>query len=214
MANVVINPYTSTQPDGSTLQNDFTGASGEKLTANIHGQYYNISRRGALFIGSTAAAGTAFPASNSTSPTFGLWNTSTTHNAEILQFNIGYTSGTIALGVPGFAFVNAGYAVGTAAPLSAFNTTASRSGFIGSTSASKMAFTGAGTNTLTAALAAPYYWTGLSIESATAGTGVFTGVDYIDGKIILPPGYAMFLVNSVAQTGVFTMSLAWAEVPV
>ena len=33
-----------------------------------------------------------------------------------------------------------------------------------------------------------------------------------NGKVIVPPGNLVFVCGSVAQTGLFTMSLTWAEV--
>ncbi len=55
-------------------------------------------------------------------------------------------------------------------------------------------------------------WLGKGIESATAGLGVFDGHYDFDGKIIVPPGQLVFVCGSVAQTGLFSMSLTWAEV--
>lgn len=212
MANSVYNQYLSTQPDGSTLQNDLTGRLGEKLVAQAQPQYANMVDRGMVFTGSTAAAGTAFPATNSTSPTFGLWNKSSAFKAVILQFAAGYTSGTIALGTMAYTYANVGYATGTGAPISAFNAGTAVNNKLGATNTSQMSFTPAGTNTLAGAGSILKY-TGNSIESATAGTGVFSVQDFVDGKIIVPPGYFLYITGTVAQTALFSMSLTWAEVP-
>ena len=56
------------------------------------------------------------------------------------------------------------------------------------------------------------WWSGYSIESATAGLGIFRAQIDIDGQIVVPPCQLVFVCGSVAQTGVFTMSLAWSEV--
>jgi hypothetical protein len=174
-------------------------------------KWYPEVKAGKVFIGSTAAAGTAFPISTGTAVTFGLWNTSTNKDAVLLALNVGYTSGTIALGEIGIANQNVGFAIGTAAPLSAFNAGTPKNALLGYGNASAMSFCPAGTTTLTAGGTAAW-WSGYSIESATAGLGIFRAQIDIDGQIVVPPGQLAFVCGSVAQTGVFTMSLVWSEV--
>lgn len=174
------------------------------------GKYATAVAAGRVFIGSTAAAGTAFPISTGTAVTFGLWNTSTTKYAIPLLFTAGFTSGTIALGTMGFANQDCGYALGTAAPLSAFTAGTPKNALLGSGNASAMQFTPSAA-TLTAGGTA-CYWLGAGIESATAGLGVFRVKEDFDGTLIVRPGQLLFVCGSVAQTGLFSMSLAWEEV--
>ena len=176
------------------------------------GKYYPETAAGNVFIGSTAAAGTAFPISTGTAVTFGLWNTTTTKNAVLLDFNAGYTSGTIAIGEFGIANQACGFAIGTAAPLSAFTDGTPKNGLAGQGSASAMRFTPSAA-TLTAGGTA-LLWMGGSNEIATAAPGVSVMRYDFDGKIIVTPGQLVFVCGSVAQTGLFTMSLSWAEVPI
>lgn len=179
--------------------------------STMYGKYYSLVKSGRVFIGSTAAAGTAFPISTGTAVTFGVWNTTTDTDAVLLRLNVGYTSGTIALGEIGLANQDVGYQVATGAPLTAFNAGTPKNALLGFGAAPKIKFTPAGTTTLAAGGTA-CYWTGYSIESATAGTGIFNaGID-LDGSVIVSPGQICFVCGSVAQTGVFTMSLMWAEV--
>src|SRR3990167_9363233 len=114
-----------------------------------NGRYYPETAAGRVFIGSTAAAGVALPISTGTAVTFGVWNTSTTHNAVPLWIAIGYTSGTIALGEFGLANQDCGYALATAAPLSVFTASDPKNALLGSGEASRMKFT-ASAATLTA----------------------------------------------------------------
>lgn len=176
------------------------------------GKYYPESSAGRVFVGSTAAAGTAFPISTGTAVTFGLWNTSNTKNAVLLDFNAGYTSGTIAIGEFGLANQFCGYAIGTAAPLSAFTDGTPKNGLVGYGAASAMRFTPS-LATLTAGGTA-LLWMGGSNEIATASPGVSNMHYDFDGKVIVPPGQLVFICGSVAQTGLFTMSLAWAEIDI
>lgn len=176
------------------------------------GKYFPEASQGNVFIGSTAAAGTAFPISTGTAVTFGLWNTSSAKNAVLLGLDVGYTSGTIALGTLGIANQYCGFAIGTAAPLSAFTDGTPKNALVGAGKASAMRFTPSAA-TLTAGGTA-LMWLGKGIESATAGLGVFDGHYEFDGKIIVPPGQLVFVCGSVAQTGLFSMSLTWAEIDV
>jgi hypothetical protein len=176
------------------------------------GKYYPETAAGRTFIGSTAAAGVAFPISTGTAVTFGLWNTSNNKHAVLLGLDVGVTSGTIALGELGIANQYCGFAIGTAAPLSAFTDATPKNGLAGNGNASSMRFTGSAA-TLTAGGTA-LMWLGKSIESATVGLGIFDGHYDFDGKIIVPPGQLVFVCGSIAQTALFTMSLQWAEVEI
>lgn len=179
------------------------------MTTNL-GKYYDQVKLGKVFIGSTAAAGTAFPISTGTAVTFGLWNTSANKCAVPLWFAAGYTSGTIALGTFGFANQYVGFTLATAAPLSVFTDGTPKNALLSAGNASAMRFTPSAA-TLTAG-GTGLMVTGQSIESATAGLGIFSCSHDFDGKIIVPPGNLLFVCGSVAQTALFTMSLAWAEV--
>lgn len=174
------------------------------------GKYFDEAQKGRVFIGSTAAAGVALPISTGTAVTFGLWNTSASKFGVLIDIDIGYTSGTIALGEFGIANQACGFAIGTAAPLSAFTTGTPKNALLGAGNASAMSFTPS-TATLTTGGTA-LKWLGKSIESATAGLGIFDGHYEFDGKVIVYPGQLVFACGSVAQTGVFTMSMTWAEV--
>ena len=176
------------------------------------GKYVTEAALGRVFTGSTAAAGTALPISTGTAVTFGLWNTSTNYNAVLLSASIGYTSGTIALGTFGLANQYCGFALATAAPLSAFTDGTPKNALLGKGNASAMRFTPSAA-TLTAGGTA-CCWFGASIESATAGLGIFTVHHDFDGKVIVPPGQLVFICGSVAQTALFSCSLTWTEVPV
>ena len=175
------------------------------------GKYLPETLAGNVYIGSTAAAGVAAPISTGTAVTFGLWNTNPNKIAIPLWLNIGFTSGTIALGMFGIANQACGFAIGTAAPLSAFTAGTPKNAYLGQ-GGSSMSFTPSAA-TLTAGGTAAMFLPGAN-ESATAGTGI-NGLTWdFNGSLIVPPGQLIFVCGSVAQTGIFTMSMAWAEVPI
>lgn len=174
------------------------------------GKYYPETAAGRVFIGSTAAAGTAFPISTGTAVTFGLWNTNPNKNAVLLYMNVGVTSGTIALGEIGIANQAVGANIATGAAMTAFTDGTPKNALVGSGNASTMKFTPSGATL--AAGGTALAWSGYSIESATVGLGIFKAGWDFDGSIIVPYGQIVFLCGSVAQTALFTASLAWAEV--
>jgi hypothetical protein len=176
------------------------------------GKYFDQVNAGRVFIGSTAAAGVAFPISTGTAVTCAVWNTSTTHDAVLLRANVGYTSGTIALGEIGIANQAVGFNIATGAAMTAFTEGTPKNAKLGAGAGSRMKFTPSGATL--AAGGTAVYWTGFSIESATAGLGIFNaGID-LDGSVIVTPGQIAFVCGSIAQTGVFTISLMWAEVEI
>lgn len=179
--------------------------------ANSAGKYYTETALGRVFIGSTAAAGTAFPISTGTAVTFGVWNTNVGVNVVPLWLRASYTSGTIALGTWGLANQYCGFAIGTAAPLSAFTDGTPKNALLGSGNASSVRFTPSAA-TLTAGGTAAM-WFGAGQESATAGLGIWGVRENFDGDLIVPPGNLLFVCGSVAQTGLYSISMAWAEVP-
>ena len=165
---------------------------------------------GNVFIGSTAVAGVALPISTGTAVTCALWNTSTTRNALLLGVAIGYTSGTIALGEFGIANQAAGNQVTAGAAVTAATTGTPKNALLGAGTSSAMTFIPATLTLATGGIAAQ--WLGKSIESATAGLGIFDGYRWLDCPMILPPGQLAFLCGSVAQTALFTCSMIWQEI--
>jgi hypothetical protein len=177
------------------------------------GKYYDQVNAGRVFIGNTAAAGVASPISTGTAVTFGIWNTSQTHNAVLLWCNIGYTSGTIALGAFGLANQNVGFNIATGAAMTAFTEGTPKNAKVGAGNASRMKFTPSGA-TLAAGGTSLMTFDG-GKASATAALGEINGLGYeFDGSVIVTPGQLVFVASSIAQTGVYTMSMAWAEVEI
>jgi hypothetical protein len=165
---------------------------------------------GRIFIGSTAVAGVALPISTGTAVTCGLWNTSTTTNALLLGVAIGFTSGTIALGEFGIANQAAGNQVTAGAAITAATLGTPKNAYLGAGTSSQMSFIPA-TATLAGGGTA-VLWLGKSIESATAGLGIFDGYRWLDSPLLVPPGQIVFLCGSVAQTALFPCSLIWQEI--
>jgi len=181
--------------------------------ARSAGKYFPESLLGQTFIGSTAAAGTAYPITTGTAATFGLWNTAPGKLAVLHKLTVGFTSGTIALGTVGLIHVQATQ-VATGSNITAFTEgtlgTTIRNAYLGAGQGSSMRFTPSAA-TIVASTAC--YWTGIAHEGAT-GVGPSTAqVHDFDGDLIVPYGHAVFVGGSIAQTGLFSMSLIWSEIP-
>ena len=173
-------------------------------------KYYPAVKAGNVFIGSTAAAGVAFPISTGTAVTCGIWNTSQSKDAVILQVNVGFTSGTIALGEIGLANQYVGFNIATGAAMTAFTSGTPKNAYAGAGNSSSMSFTPSTATLATGGTA--LVWSGYSIESATPGLGVYNAKWDVDGQVVVPPGQIVFVCGSVAQTGLFTISMVWEEV--
>lgn len=171
---------------------------------------YPAVAAGNVFIGSTAAAGTAFPISTGTAVTCGIWNTSQNKNAVILKVNMGVTSGTIALGEIGLANQYVGFNIATGAAMTAFTAGTPKNALTGLGKASAMSFTPSAATL--AAGGTALLWSGKSIESATVGLGIFNAEWDVNGAVVVTPGQIVFVCGSVAQTALFTISMVWEEV--
>lgn len=181
------------------------------MTANFSSaRYYADVAAGGVFIGSTAAAGTATPAAGGTAMTFGLWNTSSNLKAVLLGFSAQYVSGTITVAGFGLSIVpQAGSAIATGGPISAFTNATPLNALVGAGAASAMRFTPSA-----ATIVAPtnFLFLGTGHEIATAGPGMNNGFIDLGGSVVLMPGAAAFVTSTIAQTGVFAMSLLWNEI--
>lgn len=181
-------------------------------------EMYSLVKTGVVFRGATAAAGVLLPASNSTSPTFGLWNpTGSGRNAALLGIKVGWVGTTGAPGVVLYNnLLNAGNAIGTAAPLSAFNAGTPTNALVGQGSASVMRFSPAGTNTLTTAgtVIASSGFSQLTTTGATTGSPMWNLVDEISSSLVIPPGNFFYLTGSAALLSALNIEMTWAELPV
>ena len=174
------------------------------------GKYYPDVAAGGVFIGSTAAAGTTTPAAGGTAMTFGLWNTTTNRAAVLLGFAAQYVSGTIT--VAGFTLSivpQASFAVATGGPISAFTAGTPVNALVGSGQASAMSFT---PSAATIVASTRFLFLGTGHEIATAGPGMNNGFVDINGSVVLTPGAAVFVTSTIAQTGVYALSLLWNEI--
>jgi hypothetical protein len=179
------------------------------------GKYYDIINEGNTFIMSTAAAGTALPILTGTAGTFALWNTNPNKNAVLLKITIGYTSGTLGVGEFGLgSLISPTFTIATGGMITAFAEATPgqtvKNAKLGGSNQPSMKVCVAATTTFTASCAFPWYYLGVS--SVGTAAGFYSANIDLDG-LIVTPGQLVFLGGSVAQAGVVSASLMFAEVP-
>lgn len=193
------------------------GRAGEAVVAELHGKYYTQASRGNVFIGSSAYGGVVVPIYSTTAPTFGLWNPSGSgKNAVLISLAATMSSiGTEAVTGLGLGYsTGVGSSIATGAPVTAWNTGAPVNALLGSGKASKMLFSPAGTNTLTAG-STFLMNLGMFIEAATAGNGKWNYKYDFNGTIIVPPSVLIHVVGvPLAPGSTYGLTLLWEEVPI
>lgn len=218
----IVNPPSNISAADGTNLPILQGKAGEQMVSELHGKYYNQAYRGNVYWGSTALAGVTLPILSSTSPTFVLWNLQGSgKNLSLIRCQITPTTAMTTASGYGYAFVpNAGAAIGTAAPFSAFTQiTATRGPCLVPATA------GQGNSAALLASAATLTTAATQFRSngMSSGTGAITvpasqpvlSEDF-DGTLILPPGTAMIVGTTIVTSGQTAtgVTLIWEEVPI
>lgn len=176
--------------------------------------FLQLALAGQCFFGSTTNAGVAIPAYNATAQVFGLWNPAGSGVRLVLnKLSVGIVDeGTNIVAAIGLSYLaNAGSAIATGAPISAFTATAPFNAIVGGGKASRARFT------LSATTSAPAFLmsTGMSWpEADMAGAVMPVMLDYdFNGSVIIPEGVYIGLGGSAAPGSTCQASISWAEIP-
>lgn len=207
-------PYANTRKGGEAkpLLSDERGL----LTQPVGGKWQHAAKQGKIFTVNSAAAGIVLPIYSATAQLFGLWNPMGSNvNAWLLGIRGTYVDTTGAAG--GFCLgllKNAGAAVGTAAPISAFTEAQPECGLI------RQGMPG---NRVRCTGSAATVTTGLMIIGRQLGVNqlvltaaedeqvTFGFKEDFDGDIALAPGNALFLCGNIATLSKWAISMTWAE---
>jgi hypothetical protein len=182
--------------------------------AGLYSEMYSLVKSGRVFHGTTAAAGVLIPISNTTGPTFGLWNPQgNPYNAAILSVRVGWFGTT---GAPGAILYNtltgAGNAIGTAAPLTAFTSATPTNAFTGFGYASTVKFTpSAATLTTAGSVVGVAGMSQLTTTGATTSAPMWELVDDMSSMWVVAPGTFFYLTGSAALLSLFDIEMVWAE---
>ena len=174
------------------------------------GRYYEQTRRGRMFVVTTAVAGVAPGTALSTTPPMALHNLAAGSPAvdlSIIQVTIGYVSGTLGAGTLVYAQVSDAAAPAGGTVLTPIKT------YLGQTENSTATGHQGSTVDATPTIIRPAFVFGAFL--ATTAAIVAPLVDDVDGSIIVPPGET-FVVEGVAAGGatpLILISVMWEEIP-
>lgn len=176
------------------------GDDGEVLASELHGKWYAAARRGQVFIGATAAAGTTIPVSSATAATFTLYNPiGSGVNLELITYRMAIAAATLVVS-PILLGIARGLTVGPT------GLTALTSG---------PALIGGGGGALgklysVATIVATTEFFPMFNVSAVAG--VLSNCIYqFDGEIMLAPGSLVHVCGTAAQASAAAQGFTWAE---
>lgn len=193
---VVVAPGAN--PTGSNPQVP-ASPQGDLMVSEVHGKWFNASRNGHLWIAASQIAGVTIPVNTATAATFGIYNPPGSGiNVELVHF----TFGTVAAGV-----ATIGQLLATISKQLPTSVTAA---------VNTMNPMNPGSPSATAFTVATFTASTQHIPLvASFATSSMTATQYeFDGKLILPPGWAMQITSSPVQSAVSMPSLAWTEWPV
>ena len=193
-----------------TIADPRLGKSGETITQDAHGRYFEMGYRNKSFLASTAVGGVAPGTALSTTPPFALWNPPNSGViASINKAQFGYVSGTLG----GGSIVWAQYTAQVSAPTTGTVLTPVSAMTGSNTSGSIKAYQGstvAGTPTIVR----PSIIIGAFLATtATISPPIF---DEVAGELLIAPG-SLLCLHGVAAAGtspLILFSVYWEEVPV
>ena len=208
---IVQHPTKISFSDGDVVNNT-AGKSAEQLFSPLHEALYYQTYFGHTYHGYNTTA-TTLPITTTTAPTFILWNPyGSGVNVVPVHLHLGYADntnvdGNVLLGV----ITNAGSSLRTGGVISAFTNGPTCNGKLGAGHISGVRFGIAATLTNAAT---KFFPLGLSLMVlAKTGSASIVLKETFDGSIIIPPGNAIFICDSVASVSIFHQRLCWYEFP-
>ena len=194
----------------SSIQNRID-REGNIVVTKGHGDYFELNRRGSVWM-YTTGSGTIAPAVNTaTAATWCLWNTSLIYNLELIEITVGQTTATSVIGGLGWAIIpGAGQAAGT--PISAFTQLATV--FQMSTLRQGNPPNGKVATTMTIVNPGATYFVPIgfnNIITPLTTTANPTWCKQYRGDFLVPPGCAIVLCNSVAASAAINFAISWVD---
>lgn len=190
------------------------------MSAAIH---YADTLNGNVFSSCSTPAGLAIPVYTATAiansqPLFNPPGSN--RNIELISFDLDYVSGTAVYGgifMMGLPLT----AIASGALCTAFAQTTPQNGILGGGNASKAYSSNAGTVTVTGGTSSPPASTApgvirtlanINLEAQTGTAHGTTISQYVfNGTVIVPPGYMVYFVSTIATSALYATTLVWAE---
>ena len=197
----VIAPTTTSNPSGSQPF-WLGGKQGEGVVTDLHGKYYENAVNGNVFTTSTAAVATLPTTLSSLASKWCLLNPAGSgKNLELIRFDFFIGNATEVVNVIGIT-----KSTSVAAALGTLTAGTINNAYLGGTASVATYYTAA-THTDT-----PVWYKALFAVNATA-VGSFQNYYMVDGAIIVPPGFCIDVVTSVATQANAWVDAMWVEVP-
>jgi len=157
-----------------------------------------------------AAVGIAIPIYSNTAQTMGIWNKSTSKYISIIDLAVSsYSTGPLAIGGIGFALVNAGIGLGT--PISASVAIPNCYNLKDFTAANSADFLWCSATVVAPTIFIPsgIFSPGVYAVTTATSPALLQCTRQYDGRLVVPPGVALFISGSVAQTHVMNVALTF-----
>lgn len=201
-----VGPQTAS--DGSKILPRL-GKTGEVVTQQLGADYYELTKRGKVFMGQTAVGGVAPGTALGTTAAFALYNPAGSGiDLVVLKTTVAYLSGTLGAGNLVYAFnVNPVAAAVTGTAIVAY------SGYLTNANGAGKPLT---TATLPTTPVLAYPFASLTALLASTAVSLYQIVDEPRGSIIVPPGCCVS-VQGIAAAGtspLVLIGMVWAEVAV
>lgn len=188
--------------------------SGAVLISALHGRWYELTRRGMVFIASTAIAGLALPIYSATAQLFMIWNPANSgYNLELICAAFGKVSTTGSDGHICWGY-KTGMGSGLGTPCSAYTAGTPVNALLGANGDTVTNFAPA-----TATVTAPSYLRNSGITQTEVADAQISPPyqlveDFEKNPLIIAPGSAIFACQSIAASTVWGVAVTYARVPV
>jgi hypothetical protein len=192
------------------------GSWGQVLTSDLYGKFGELTRRGLVYTGITAAAASILTtATTGNNPA--IWNPASSGKLVVplrVLMSLGGIGTPILQGFTANVVTNAGDNIGTTAPVVTWTNIAPVNCLIGKGAAATTKFSGAVSTFAAAPTKIMDLGFGHLLEGAAATGQLYSEFYYdFDGCPMLPPGTVMSICSTIATSMTFWVTIMFAELP-
>lgn len=184
--------------------------------SQLHGKYFQQAVNGNVYVGNSAVAGAVVPIYSNTTQQYGIMNPAGSGKYLVpISVEMAYIDTTAAAGGLCIGYLkNAGSEIATGNGGVTAATTATPISMRLDGPASSMKFMSAGITTAAPSLLMPLGINQLVVTATEKGVPFDTLHYEFDGKLVVPPGNAIFLAGVIAVLWKLAPSFIWEEIPV
>lgn len=203
--------------EGATPNTIREGREGDLIVSQLHGGFFEQTRRGNLYMYNTGGAGITVLKYDNTGPALVLWNKSASVNLELVEFGLTWiatpaVAGSIGLGI--IPVAGTGLAVATGSSVTAFTELATvlrMKDFASVNPPYGKCATASTIVALAAGALIPIFSLPGAMAAASTTTAPYETTHQFRGDLLIPPGAAVVVCSNVAQTVAMGVRLSWVE---